>query len=272
MQELIQELVPEIASYIRSHALPTFAITVIGILLIKLIRRGVRKALERSKLEKAAHSLIRSLVNISLYIVLIVAIASSVGLDITGLVAMASVFSLALSLAVQDILANVFGGMILLYTQPFHSGNYVEIAGQSGTVKEVGLAYTKLTTVDNRIVSIPNSAVASTQIINYSETGTRRIDVVVRASYNTPPEKVIAALKKAALAPTVLDKPVPVAGVKEYKDSAIEYVLWVWTTAANYWTTTFTVNQNVKEAFDEAGVEFTYPHINVHMSEKNISE
>ena len=122
MQELIQEWGPEIVSYIRSHALPTLAITVIGILLIRLIRRGVNKALERSKLEKAAHSLIRSLVSISMYVVLIVAIASSLGLDITGLVAMASVFSLALSLAVQDILANVFGGMIILYTQPFHTG------------------------------------------------------------------------------------------------------------------------------------------------------
>ena len=105
MQEMIQQWGPEIVSYIRSHALPTLAITVIGILLIRLIRRGVKKVLERSKLEKAAHSLIRSLVKITLYILLVLAIASSLGLDITGLVAMASVFGLALSLAVQDILS-----------------------------------------------------------------------------------------------------------------------------------------------------------------------
>ncbi len=264
MKELIQEWGPEIISYMRSHALPTLAITVIGILLIRLIRRGVKKALERSKLEKAAHSLIRSLVSAVLYVVLIVAIASSLGLDITGLVAMASVFSLALSLAVQDILANVFGGMILLYTQPFHSGNYVEIAGQSGTVKEVGLTYTKLATADNKIASIPNSAVVATQIINYTTSGTRRVEVTVSASYDSPVEQVLEALKEAA-ASTALAEPAPMAAVQSYGESAIGYVLFVWCKGEDYWTTLFDTNRNVKAVFDAKGIQMTYPHVNVHL-------
>jgi small conductance mechanosensitive channel len=265
MQELIQQWGPEIVSYIRSHALPTLAITVIGILLIRLIRRGVKKVLERSKLEKAAHSLIRSLVNITLYILLVLAIASSLGLDITGLVAMASVFGLALSLAVQDILANVFGGMILLYTQPFHSGNYVEVAGQAGTVTEINMTYTKLTTPDGKLISIPNSSVVAAQIVNYSSEPVRRMEVTVSASYDCPVQDVIGALCAAGAVDKALANPAPFAAVVSYGDSAINYTLRVWANNADYWDVYFAVTQNVKKTFDERGIVMTYPHLNVHL-------
>ena len=165
-------------------------IAVIGCLVIRIVNRTVKQVLEKSALEKAAHSLIRTLVKTVLYVLLGLILASSLGIDVTGVVALASVASLAISLALQNMLANVIGGFTLLYTHPFSAGDFVEIAGQSGSVKEVGIAYTRLTTPDNKLVFIPNSAVVAAEIVNYTVTGTRRVEVKITASYDADPDVV----------------------------------------------------------------------------------
>ena len=131
---------------------------------------------------------------ILLYALLALIVASKLGIDVTGIIALASVATLAISLALQNALANVFGGFVLLSTHPFHSGDFVEIAGQSGTVEEIGMTYTRLATPDNKQVSIPNSAVVAAQIVNYTASGTRRVEVKVCASYTDEPQTVIDAL------------------------------------------------------------------------------
>ena len=196
-------------------------IAVIGSLLIHIVNRALKKVLEKSKLEKAAHSLIRTLVKTVLYVMFALVLASSIGIDVTGIVALASVASLAISLALQNMLANVIGGFTLLYTHPFSSGDYVEIAGQSGTVQEVGIAYTRLTTPDNKLVSIPNSAVVAAEIVNYTVTGTRRVEVNVTAAYSADPDVVVAALLEAAQDERVLADPAPFAALTGY-DGVIE--------------------------------------------------
>ena len=142
-------------AYMVEKGLPMLFLTILGILTVRIVMTLVRKMLEKSKLEKAAHTLILTACQIALYVLLALVVASGLGIDVTSLVAMASVLTLAVSLAVQNLLANVFGGFTLLYTKPFASEDFVEIAGQSGTVKEIGLSYTKLATADNKIVSIP---------------------------------------------------------------------------------------------------------------------
>ena len=253
------------ANLALAQVLPSLIIVVIGIFGIQFAMKLAEKALEKSKLEKAAHKLILSAVQILLYALLALIVASKLGLDVTGIIALASVATLAISLALQNALANVFGGFVLLSTHPFHSGDFVEVAGQSGTVQVIGLTYTKLITADSKLVSIPNSAVTSAQIVNYTAIGIRRVDIAVSASYNAPLDTVLAALKQAAQVPTALEEKAPFAAVKNYGDSAIEYILQVWSTADDYWTTLFTVNANIKAKFDEAGIEMTYPHLNVHL-------
>ena len=251
------------ANLALAQILPALILLLVGILCIRFSMQLVAKALEKSKMEKAAHKLITSAAQILLYALLALIVASKLGIDVTGIIALASVATLAISLALQNALANVFGGFVLLSTHPFHSGDFVEVAGQSGVVQEIGLTYTKLTTADNKLVSIPNSAVTAAQIVNYTATGTRRIDIAVSASYNSPIDGVLEALRQAGA--TVLEEKAPFAAVKNYGDSAIEYVLQVWSTADDYWTTLFAVNQNIKVKFDEAGIEMTYPHLNVHL-------
>ena len=254
------------ANLALAQILPALILLLVGILCIRFSMQLVAKALEKSKMEKAAHKLITSAAQILLYALLALIVASKLGIDVTGIIALASVATLAISLALQTALANVFGGFVLLSTHPIHSGDFVEVAGQSGGGQEIGLTYTKLTTADNKLVSIPNSAVTAAQIVNYTATGTRRIDIAVSASYNAPIDGVLEALRQAgASVPTVLEEKAPFAAVKNYGDSAIEYVLQVWSTADDYWTTLFAVNQNIKVKFDEAGIEMTYPHLNVHL-------
>ena len=242
-------------------------ILVAGIFAMRIIQKVLETTLEKSKLEKAAHSLITSLASAAMYIVLGLMVASSLGIDVTSIVALASVLTLALSLALQNMVSNIIGGFTILYTSPFHSGDYVEIAGQGGTVKEINMSYTMLATADNKLISIPNSAVVAAQIVNYSAAETRRVEILASASYDAPTQQVIDALVLAGTVDNVLLDPAPMAVITAYGDSAISYSLRLWVKTADYWDVYFQVNQRVKDIFDAQGIEMTYPHLNVHINQ-----
>ena len=265
MWNFMKGLLAGLGNYALASVLPAVLLLVLGIIVVRIIMKLVGKALEKSKLEKAAHTLIKSVIRVGLYLLLLLTVASALGIDVTGVVALASVLTLAISLALQNALSNVVGGFTLLTNDPFNSGDYVEIAGQSGTVKEIGLTYTKLITPDNKTISIPNSSVVSAEIVNYTTAGTRRVDVNVSASYDAPVEKVLEALTEAGDVPTRLEEQLPTAAVTAYGDSAIEYTLRVWCRSADFWDTTCNVKKRVKAVFDEKGIEMTYPHLNVHL-------
>jgi len=248
-----------------SKLLPMVALAAVGVLAIQLVLKLVRKFLEKSRLEKAAHTLIVTACQVVLYILLALMVASGLGIDVTGIVALASVLTLAVSLSVQNLLTNVFGGFTLLYTKPFASEDFVEIAGQSGTVKEIGLTYTKLATVDNKLVSIPNSAVVAAEIINYTAIGTRRLDINLEASYGVSAEQVLQIMGEAAKQDTVLADPAPNAVVMEYKQSSVNYCLMVWCKAEDYWGTKFAINQKLSCLAKEAGICLYDPHLHVHV-------
>ena len=261
----LKEWFENFGDYAKTAILPTILILVAGILAIRIVMYIVNKALKRSKLEKAAHSLIKTVLRAVLYGLLTLMAASRLGIDVTGVVALASVLTLAVSLAVQNILTNVMGGFTLLYTKPFSSGDFVEIAGQSGTVQEIGLAYTRLSTPDNKSVCIPNNAVTGAEIVNYTVLGTRRVDISVSASYETPVQLVLQTLREAGKVETALESPEIFAAVDSYGDSAINYTLRIWCSASDYWDTKCVVLERIKVLFDEKGVEMTYPHLNVHL-------
>ena len=262
---MFENLMATMMTLLTVSLLPALLILIVGIVIIKLVNKIVKTALNKTKLEKAAHSLIISVANVALYIILGLIIATKLGIDVTSIVALASVLTLALSLALQNMVSNVIGGFIILSTTPFHSGNYVEIAGQAGTVSEINMGYTKLTTPDGKLISIPNSAVVAAQIVNYSAEPIRRVDVAVSASYDSAVQDVIGALCAAGTVDKALADPAPVAYVTSYGDSAINYSLRVWCNNADYWDVFFAVNQNVKKTFDERGIIMTYPHLNVHL-------
>ena len=261
----MEMLLPVLAGGMVPKLLSALILMVLGILAIRIVVVILKRGLAKTKLEKAAHTLITSLVSVTLYILLGLSVASAIGIDVTGVVALASVLTLSLSLALQNMLANVIGGFTLLYTQPFHSGDYVEIAMQAGTVQEINMSYTKLLTPDNKAISIPNSAVVAAQIVNYSTEATRRVDVPVVVSQEVPTQKVIDALALAGTLDSVLLEPAPGAVVTGYGEGVINYSLRVWVKTEDYWDVFFAVNQRVKQIFDEQDIAMAYTHLNVHL-------
>lgn len=260
------EFLDSLSKLTLDRVLPAVILLVVGLLVIKAILKLADRSLSKSKLEKAAAGLIRSLTKVVLYLLLGMMVADRLSIDVTGVVALASVASLAVSLAFQDMLSNVIGGFTLLSNHPFKSGDFVEVAGQSGTVETIDITYTKLITPDQKVISIPNSSVVASQITNYSTEPTRRVDFAVSASYDAPISTVKQALLDAARVDDVLDDPAPFAAVEQYGDSAISYVLRVWAPSDRYWDVKFAINENIKVKFDQAGVEMTYPHLNVHLN------
>ena len=187
----------------------------------------------------------------------------------TSLVAVLGVIGLAVSLAIQGTLSNLAGGIQVLVSKPFKAGDFVEAGGVSGTVKEVGLAYTKLSTIDNKVISVPNGQISSEKIINYTTAEQRRVDLKFNTSYDDKPEQVIAAIKAVVGAhPKALFTPEPFVRVSAYQDSSIEYTVRVWCATEDYWDLYFDLLEQVKAAFDQAGIEIPYGHLNVHLLER----
>ena len=242
--------------------------TVVSLVVIKILLAVLNRALSRSRMDEPLQKLLRNLLRGGLWLVAAIIVLECLDIKVTSLVAVLSVIGLAFSLALQNFLSNVAGGMQLLASHPFKPGDFVEAGGCSGTVADIGLFYTKLATPDNKLVQLPNSTIVSANIINYSAQPTRRVEVKVSASYDAPTGQVIALLKKVAENhPLTLADPELMVHVDDYGDHAIRYVVRVWCATADYWTVYFDLMDGLKPAFDAAGVGMTYPHVNIHMVE-----
>ena len=235
----------------------------------RVITALVGRALKKSRLDPALVKLIRTLVKFVVGVVCVLIICETLGIEVTSLLALFSVIGLALSLAVQGVLANLAGGMVLLWAKPFHTGDFVEVDGILGTVKETSLMYTKLNTTDNKLVSIPNKIVSEAKVQNFAAEATRRVELTFSASYDSPIDQVKAAVLEALAGNELtLDQPEPVVGVAQFGASAIVYNVWVWCKGSDYWSALYSVNEGIKAALDRHGLEMTYDHINVHMIEQ----
>ncbi|MBR4309258.1 MAG: mechanosensitive ion channel family protein [Oscillospiraceae bacterium] len=258
-----------IMSYFKSIRLnrifPTIIVLAIGILIARLLLKIFDRALKNSKLNKTMFSFVKALMRILLYSIVVLIAASCLGIDVTSLIAVLSVVSLAVSLSVQNALTNVVGSISLLATQPFLVGDFVQIGSESGTVQEVSMSYTRLLTTDGRTVYIPNSDAASARICNYSEAGKRRIELSFTASYSNDIEAVKAALLRAADQPEALNDPAPMVFLNAYKDSAVEYCLYVWVNTTDFFQTKHRINETVKKEFDRSGISIPFPQLDVHV-------
>lgn len=244
-------------------------LTLIGMIVIRILLNIVDKTLERSKNLADLRVYIRSVAKVLLWFVLILTVAPSLGINVTSLVALLSVAGLAVSLALQNTLSNLAGGIMVLLAKPFAVGDYIETEGISGTVSGVDLAYTSIITVDNKEVFVPNSHISAAKITNYNRLGKRRVDLKFTASYDAPTATVKKAIQEVLdTLPQIMEDPAPVIYLTEYQASSIEYTVRVWTSAADYWDVYFAIQEGVRESFDRNQVEMTYDHLNVHLVEK----
>ena len=232
----------------------TSAITlVICVLVIWLVMRVARRISAHSRLSES----------LSRFILIV---ADSLGFNVTALLAVFSLLGLALSLSVQNCLSNAMSGITILLTRPFEDGDFIEAGDVSGTVKDIGLIYTQLCTLDNKDIYVPNSDLSASKIVNYNRESQRRVDLTFGADYTCRPEQVKAALHNAvSLVPGILPEPEPFVRVSGYGESNIEYTVRVWCKTADYWTVYYDLMEAVGAAFDAHGVSMSYPQMNVHV-------
>ncbi len=249
-----------------SRFLSLVALAAVCLVVMKLVQRFVRNLLKRGTIEKSLHAFIRATVKILLWFLFFLIMASALGIDVTSLVAVLSVAGLAVSLAVQGILSNLAGGLQVLTSKAFKVGDYIETNSVSGTVAEIGMAHTKLTTIDNKVIYIPNSEIASAKILNYNPQERRRVDLVFSASYDDPTARVVGAIRGVVDAhPKALQDPEPFVRLSAFKDSCVEYTVRVWCETEDYWDLYYDLLEQVRDAFDQQGITMTYPHMNVHI-------
>ena len=261
---------PALGSVALTTLLSAVVTFLVCVIVIRLLTAAIGKLLSRStRLDGTLKGFIQSAVRIVLWILAAIIVANSLGINTSSLVALVSVVGLALSLSVQNLLSNLFSGLTLLVTKPFAAGDFVEVAGKTGLVKTVGLFYTRLDTLDNVAVSLPNGDVTAASIYNYSREPLRRVDMRFSAGYDEPTEKVKAAILEAiGQDGRILADPAPFVRLAEYQASSIVYVVRVWCSNADYWAVHFDLNENVRESFLRNGVAMSYEHVNVHLVEK----
>ena len=238
------------------------------ILAVRIITVLLRRVLGKTTLEQRVSKYIVSTVRFVLWVVTVLIVAQQLGIPVTSLVALFSVISLAVSLAVQNVLANVAGGLVLLVTKPFTVGDYIDTPSGEGTVREMSLTYTFLETMEGQRLAVPNSTLSSGKIINYSTLATRRLQHKITASYDDATAVRRACLTAVGRTANVLADPAPVVYVSSYGESSIEYIVRCWTKTEDYWPAYYQLLEEIRNAFNEAGVEMCYNHLNVHIIEK----
>lgn len=261
------EVFKRFAGRISLENLLIAAVTLLICLLAsRLLLRLARRLLARTRLEERIRRYILALLKALLYVLTAVFTGVSLGVNMNSLVALLSVGSLGVTLAAEDILGNVAGGLVILSSHPFSIGDFIESGGVSGTVEEISLNHTRLTTPDGLVALLPNKELASSRVTNYTLLGRRRIAWKMSAAYAVPTETVKAACY-AAIRKTehILADPAPAVYLTAFESSAVEFTVYCWTKTEDFWTTQFALAENLRSAFAENGVTIPFRQLDVRI-------
>jgi len=238
---------------------------IIGLWGIKVIVKALNKALEVKKVDVSLHDFLKSTVSILLKVLLLVSVASIIGIKTTSFIAVIGAAGLAIGLALQGALSNFAGGVLILIFRPFKVGDFIEALGYTGTVESIQVFNTVLVTLDNKKVVIPNGNLSNNSIVNYSAKENRRVDFTFGIGYGDDIKKAKEVLYKVVTSHNlVLKSPEPFIGVSELADSSVNFAVRVWTKVSDYWTVFFDINEEVKLAFDKEGISIPYPQMDIH--------
>ena len=259
-----------LGGYSLGNILSAIVTLLVCLVVVRLLMKLVTKLVGRARrINDRLQKIILSAIKAVLYVLTVIITAEALGVNTTSLTAIMSVLTLGITLAAEDILGNVAGGLVILSSRPFGIGDVIETVGTEGTVREITLNHTKIETYDGQIIMQPNKELSSSRIINYSTLGRRRVVRTVTASYDAPTETVKAACMEAVAAtPNVLSDPAPDVSLTKYGSSSIEYTVRCWAAVDDYWGAYHALNENLRSAFERNGVEMTYDHLNVHVVEK----
>lgn len=237
----------------------------VGRALISLVNRMLRGVMDRRKVDPAIQSFLGSLVNILLMILLAISVVSALGVNTTSFAALLASGGVAVGMALSGNLQNLAGGIVILLFRPFKVGDYIEAQGTGGTVGEIQIFHTILTTPDNKKIYLPNGALSSGNITNYSKEPLRRVDFAVAVEYGEDIDKVRKALKNILDKDArVLQEPVPVIVLGALADSSVNMTVRVWVKSEDYWNVFFETNETIYNEFNRQGINFPYPQLTIH--------
>jgi len=241
-------------------------VLVIGRFLIKWTVKLITKSKFAKKTDKTVVTVLSHFVTAALYIVLVVIIIGIFGIPTASVITVIASAGVAIGLALQGALSNIAGGIMILILRPFRVGDFVEVAGNSGTVSDVGIFYTVLTTGDNKVITIPNGTVMGDNIVNYSTKDTRRVDLVFSVAYGTDVERVKSILlEEANKHELVLKDPAPFARLSKQNASSLDFTVRVWVESKNYWTVNFDLLETLNNRFEAEGIEIPFNQLDVNI-------
>lgn len=244
----------------------------IGAWIIKLVRRGIKKALIRKNSELTLITFTDSLTAFTLWTILIIISISVLGINTTSLAALLAAGGVAIGMAMSGMLQNFAGGIMLLLFKPFRAGDFITALDYTGTVTAINIVNTIMVTVDNRVITVPNGALSNATINNISANKIRRVDVNVDVSYGSDGDAVKAALLEIARAtPGLVDEKTPLAtppfcALTALKDSSVQFTVRVWVNSADFWNATFYLNETIyRDLPAKYGISFPFPQLDVHV-------
>ena len=270
MEKLSEILSMSFGGYSLESILSAVITLLICLLAMRLIMRAVEKVIARIKQPNERLSRITlNVIKALLYLLTVIITAGALGVNTTSITAIASVLTLGLTLATQDIMSNVAGSLVILSTHPFTIGDVIESENTVGTVRDISLNHTRIETADGQIVLLPNRSLSGSKIINYTTLGRRRIVLTIGASYDAPTETVKSACLDAVSSTSgILNEPAPDVLLSTYGDSAIEYTVRCWASCADYWDALSRLNEALRESFAKYGVDIPYNHLNIHILDR----
>ncbi len=242
-------------------------VLIIGRCVIKWVIKLIKKSKFATKNDETVVRVLLNFISAGLYVILIVSIIAILGVPMASVIAVIASAGVAIGLALQGALSNLAGGIMIMILRPFHIGDFVDVGGNSGTIKDVGIFYTVLTTTDNKVITIPNGTVMSKEVVNYSTNDTRRVDLVFSVAYGTDVERVKTILLEAAEAhELVLKDPAPFARLTKQNESSLDFTLRVWVKSGDYWTVNFDLLEGLNDRFVSENIEIPFNQLDVHLT------
>ena len=247
--------------------LVAFIIYVVGRFIIRMVNKIVAKVLVKRNVDLTIQSFVKSFVNVLLTTLLIVAVVNALGVDTTSFAALLASVGLAAGMALSGNLQNLAGGILLLLFRPFRVGDYITAQGESGTVKEIQILHTIIVTVDNRDVILPNGALSSGNMTNFSKEPLRRVDLTIGVEYGQDIDRVREVLQKLFAADTrILQEPAPFVALGALSSSSVDITIRLWVKSEDYWGVFFDTNETIYKTFNKEGINFPFPQLTVHQA------
>lgn len=266
VQQLLQKLL-DWGINAGGHIIGALLIFLIGRFLIGILNKMLARILERRHVDAGIQSFTKSLVNILLTVLLIVAIVNKLGVETTSFAALLASAGVAVGMALSGNLQNFAGGLIVLLFRPYKVGDWIESQGESGTVREIQIFHTILTTADNKVVYIPNGALSSGTIVNYSREDTRRIEWIIGVEYGENFDKIEDVTRRIIAADSrILDTPTPFIALHALDASSVNIVIRVWVKSEDYWGVYFDINKTIYAVYNKEGIGFPFPQLTVHQA------